>query len=155
MRGSRPPHGKVLFILSLITPIVIIFAYKVRWANCTVEHNITQTYLHFHHLIPDDGGSTHLWNVGRQLFYTSVHPRRQFWTYLHFQFNLKYIRSEYFSYREVTYWQCFISNLIFTHFLVRTRCVSAPVGPSSVVPQAVIYSCKQYTNWSANYLKVD
>jgi hypothetical protein len=27
-----------------------------------------------------DGGSTHLWNVGRQLFYTAVHPRRQFWT---------------------------------------------------------------------------
>jgi hypothetical protein len=25
-------------------------------------------------------GSTHLWNVGRQLFYTAVHPRRQFWT---------------------------------------------------------------------------
>jgi hypothetical protein len=28
-----------------------------------------------HH--PDDGGSTYLWNVGRQLFYTAVHPRRQ------------------------------------------------------------------------------
>jgi hypothetical protein len=27
----------------------------------------------------DDGGSAHLWNVGRQLFYTEVHPRRQFW----------------------------------------------------------------------------
>jgi hypothetical protein len=31
-------------------------------------------------VIPDDGGSTYLWNVGRQLFYTAVHPRRQFWT---------------------------------------------------------------------------
>jgi hypothetical protein len=31
-------------------------------------------------LIPDDGGSTHLWNVGRQLFYTAVYPRRQLWT---------------------------------------------------------------------------
>jgi hypothetical protein len=30
-------------------------------------------------LIPDDGGSTHLWNVGRQSFYTAVHPRRQTW----------------------------------------------------------------------------
>jgi hypothetical protein len=30
--------------------------------------------------IPDDGGSTHLWNVGRQSFYTAVHPRRQIWT---------------------------------------------------------------------------
>jgi hypothetical protein len=29
---------------------------------------------------PDDEGSTHLWNVDRQLFYTAVHPRRQFWT---------------------------------------------------------------------------
>jgi hypothetical protein len=24
--------------------------------------------------------STHLWNVGRQSFYTAVHPRRQLWT---------------------------------------------------------------------------
>jgi hypothetical protein len=31
-------------------------------------------------LIPDDGGSTHLWNVGRQSFYMVVYPRRQFWT---------------------------------------------------------------------------
>jgi hypothetical protein len=30
----------------------------------------------------DDGGSTYLWNVGRQLLYTAVHPRRQFWTLL-------------------------------------------------------------------------
>jgi hypothetical protein len=29
-------------------------------------------------IIPDDGGSTHLRNVGRQLFYTAVYPRRQF-----------------------------------------------------------------------------
>jgi hypothetical protein len=29
---------------------------------------------------PDDGGSMHLWNVGRQSFSTAVHPRRQFWT---------------------------------------------------------------------------
>jgi hypothetical protein len=29
-------------------------------------------------IIPADGGSTYLRNVGRQLFYTVVHPRRQF-----------------------------------------------------------------------------
>jgi hypothetical protein len=29
---------------------------------------------------PDDGGSTHLWNVGGQSFYTAVQPRRQLWT---------------------------------------------------------------------------
>jgi hypothetical protein len=33
-------------------------------------------------LIPDDGGSTYLRNVGRQLFYMAVHPRRQLWTKL-------------------------------------------------------------------------
>jgi len=33
-------------------------------------------------IIPDDGGSTYLLNVGRQLFYTAVHPRKQFWTKL-------------------------------------------------------------------------
>jgi hypothetical protein len=32
------------------------------------------------HQGPDDGGSTYLWNVGRQLFYTAEHPRRQIWT---------------------------------------------------------------------------
>jgi hypothetical protein len=41
----------------------------------------------------------------------------------------------------------FISNLLFIHFLVGTRRVSAATGPSSVVPQALIYySCKRYTN---------
>jgi hypothetical protein len=34
----------------------------------------------FWDVLPDDGGSTYLWNVGRQLFYMAVHPRRQFWT---------------------------------------------------------------------------
>jgi hypothetical protein len=29
-------------------------------------------------ILPYDGGSTYLWNVGRKLFYTAVHPRRQF-----------------------------------------------------------------------------
>jgi hypothetical protein len=36
----------------------------------------------FGSLIPDEGGSTHLWNVGRQLFYTAVYPRRQLWSSL-------------------------------------------------------------------------
>jgi hypothetical protein len=26
-----------------------------------------------------DGGSTYLWNIVRQLFYTAVHPRKKFW----------------------------------------------------------------------------
>jgi hypothetical protein len=32
----------------------------------------------------DDGGSTYLWNVGRQLFYAAVHLRRQIWKLLWF-----------------------------------------------------------------------
>jgi hypothetical protein len=31
-------------------------------------------------LIPDGGGSMHLWNVGWHSFYTAVYPRRQLWT---------------------------------------------------------------------------
>jgi hypothetical protein len=41
-------------------------------------------------LIPDDGGSTHLWNVGRQSFYTAVQPRRQLWTSFHTQWYTMY-----------------------------------------------------------------
>jgi hypothetical protein len=39
-----------------------------------VDRRFRGAYL-LHH-----GGSTYLWNVGRQLFYTTVHPRRQIWT---------------------------------------------------------------------------
>jgi hypothetical protein len=39
--------------------------------------------------IPDDGGSTYLWNIGLQLFYTAVHPRRQFWTSLNLFLEVK------------------------------------------------------------------
>jgi len=41
---------------------------------------ITSIFLCLGLLIPDDGGSTHLWNVGRQSIYTAVQPRRQLWT---------------------------------------------------------------------------
>jgi hypothetical protein len=34
----------------------------------------------FWDILPPSSGSTHLWNVGRQLFYTAVYPRRQLWT---------------------------------------------------------------------------
>jgi hypothetical protein len=57
-----------------------------RMVVYTVSHH-HQKHLSFTHknlpsLIPDDGGSTHLWNVGRQSFYTAVQPRRQLWTEL-------------------------------------------------------------------------
>jgi hypothetical protein len=45
-----------------------------------VDHNGVGLNILWVGLIPDDGGSTHLWNVGRQSFYTAVYPRRQLWT---------------------------------------------------------------------------
>jgi hypothetical protein len=50
-----------------LLPYKIIVDRRFR-STCCLHHR------------PDDGGSTYLWNVGRQLFYTAVHPRRQFWT---------------------------------------------------------------------------
>jgi hypothetical protein len=35
-----------------------------------------------------DGGSMHLWNVGRQSIYTAVQPRRQLWTSIHSRDNI-------------------------------------------------------------------
>jgi hypothetical protein len=45
----------------------------------SAKNNIYKTIIVLCEIIPDDGGSTHLWNVGRQSFYTAVHPRKQFW----------------------------------------------------------------------------
>jgi hypothetical protein len=51
-----------------------------------------------------DGGSTYLWNVGWQLFYTVVHPRRQFWTlccYICSSFNDAFVSSsDYIAWNE-------------------------------------------------------
>jgi hypothetical protein len=63
-------------------------------------------------LIPDDGGSTYLWNVARQLFYTAVHPRRQFWTSYsppwelgisHVEIMFEYTRNSFASLQYGTY----------------------------------------------------
>jgi hypothetical protein len=48
--------------------------------QCITEYNF-ENCLH-HQGFPDDVGSTHLWNVGRQSFYTAVQPRRQLWTWV-------------------------------------------------------------------------
>jgi hypothetical protein len=47
---------------------------RVKWLSTDVSEVCTAS------IIPDDGGSTHLWNVGRQSFYMAVYPRRQLWT---------------------------------------------------------------------------
>jgi hypothetical protein len=58
------------------------------WSSISLASLISFDFLGS--LIPDDGGSTHLWNVGRQSFYTAVYPRRQLWT---FSLLNKYLKS--------------------------------------------------------------
>jgi hypothetical protein len=48
---------------------------------------------------PDDGGSTYLWNIGRQLFYTAVYPRR----HLNFQAMPASISGAFIYYLFVVY----------------------------------------------------
>jgi hypothetical protein len=50
--------------------------------STNIIHYITIVIIILHTAvyIPDDGGSTHLWNVSRQSIYTAVQPRRQLWT---------------------------------------------------------------------------
>jgi hypothetical protein len=50
----------------------------VRTSETSVDNHSTRQYNpedsseHNTRSLPDDGGSTHLWNVGRQSFYTAV-----------------------------------------------------------------------------------
>jgi hypothetical protein len=80
-----------------VLPCKIIFDRRFRGA-CCLHHQGRVTHAPLKRqstiilhgwLIPDDGGSTHIWNVGRQLFYAAVHPRRQFWTSYSPPWNLK------------------------------------------------------------------
>jgi hypothetical protein len=71
-------HGST----SLKTILNIALIEAARTSETSVDNYFTRQYIpedNSEHR-PDDGGSTYLWNVGRQLFYTAVHPRRQFWT---------------------------------------------------------------------------
>jgi hypothetical protein len=66
----------------VVLPCKIIIYRRVRGAYC-LHHQGWWSYSppweleisHIPTIIPDDGGSTHLWNVGRQSFYTAIHPR--------------------------------------------------------------------------------
>jgi hypothetical protein len=59
---------KFRFVFLDVLPCKIIVDRRFRGTCCLHQHR------------PDDGGSTYLWNVGRQIFYTVVHPRKQIWT---------------------------------------------------------------------------
>jgi hypothetical protein len=59
---------KFRFVFWDVLPCKIIVDRRCR-GTCCLNHQSDH--------LPDDGG---LWNVGRQLFYTAVHPRRQIWT---------------------------------------------------------------------------
>jgi hypothetical protein len=82
-------------------------------------------------LIPDDEGSTHLWNVGRQSFYTAVHPRRQFWTSNYSLFtdnqNVSQIK---FTFNKISRWPA--------ASLQTTRGVSETLSCSSEVKRLVV-----------------
>jgi hypothetical protein len=56
---------KSRFVFWDVLPCKIIIDRRSRSTCC------------LHHQGDDGGVSTYLWNVGRQLFYTAVHPRRQ------------------------------------------------------------------------------
>jgi hypothetical protein len=64
-------HSRDPWFHSWYSPTIMM----ARNIDLIIVHDIRLEFV-----IPDDGGSTYLWNVGRQLFYTVVHPRRQFWT---------------------------------------------------------------------------
>jgi hypothetical protein len=71
-------------VLTAASMMFRIVFWDVLLCKLIVDRRFRVAYCLHHQgwliIIPDDGGSTHLWNVGRQLFYTAVHPRRQFWT---------------------------------------------------------------------------
>jgi hypothetical protein len=62
------------------TSVDIYFTRQYIPEDNSELHTRRREDLKSHIKIRDDGGSTYLWNVGRHLFYTAVHPRRQFWT---------------------------------------------------------------------------
>jgi hypothetical protein len=100
---NKKRQHSYLILLSYLIPFDVI----ISW-NCAKEcddHNddnnninfqssllfvrfqvLTAASMKFRFVFWDQGddnvGSTYLWNVGRQLFYTAVHPRRQIWTSL-------------------------------------------------------------------------
>jgi hypothetical protein len=68
MRGWEDKTKTFRFVFWDVLPCKIIVYRRFRGTCC------------LHHQGDDDGGSMYLWNVGRQLVYTAVHPRRQIWT---------------------------------------------------------------------------
>jgi hypothetical protein len=77
-----------------VLPCKIIVDRRFRGAYCSEVRTASI-------IIPDNGGSMHLWNVGRQLFYTAVHPRRQFWTLICSLFNDDLsVTQDYFTSNE-------------------------------------------------------
>jgi hypothetical protein len=61
----------------------------------------------------DDGCSTYLWNVGRQLFYTAVHPRRQFWKIYFVKSNKK---VPWLMYIVIKDYDSIFTSLLLEHF---------------------------------------
>jgi hypothetical protein len=77
---TDPPNSYFSLLISAECKAVFDFKMTVFWyiAPC----NLVEVDRRFrganwlHHHLPDDGGSTHLWNVGLLLDYTALYPRR-------------------------------------------------------------------------------
>jgi hypothetical protein len=81
-RGITPTRNKQYVRFQVLTAASMKFRF-VSWdvlpCKIIVDRCFRGTCC-LHHQGDDDGGSTYIWNIGRQLFYTAVHPRRQIWT---------------------------------------------------------------------------
>jgi hypothetical protein len=64
MRAKGTYLSSFIFVFWYILPCKIIVDRRFRGTCCLNHLGVERTYL---------------WNVGRQLFYTAVHPRRQIW----------------------------------------------------------------------------
>jgi hypothetical protein len=77
---TDPPNSYFSLLISAECKAAFDFKMTVFWdiAPCNlveVDRRFRGAYWLHHHL-PDDGGSTHLWNVGLLLDYTALYPRR-------------------------------------------------------------------------------
>jgi hypothetical protein len=82
---------------------------RVKWLSTDVSEVRAASII-----IPDDGGSSNLWNVDRQLIYTELHPRRQFWIIMNLLLNfiLSCSYVAYLASSTIYYFRRFVNHLL-------------------------------------------
>jgi hypothetical protein len=103
-------------------------------------------------LSSDDGGSTHLWNVGRQSFYTAVQLRRQLWTSYSPPWELEISQMDTFN--TSVWWHHFVWMLAgqeiamsHRHFVLRAwHFTHASEWPLTCVQAGYLGSCLLVSN---------